>query len=362
MPELVLRERPSTAKVVAAFAAVYVIWGSTYLAILYAIETLPPFLMAGVRFLIAGAVLYAWAWLRGARRPTRLHWKSALIVGGLLLLGGNGGVVWSEQRVASGLAALLVATVPLWMVLLEWMQRDGTRPDGRTLFGVALGLVGLALLVGPNALLGGERVDLLGAGVLVLGSLSWATGSLYARRAPLPESPLLGTAMEMLAGGALLTLLGLAVGEAGAVDLGAVSSRSFLSLLYLIVFGSLVGFTAYTWLLGVSTPARVSTYAYVNPVVAVLLGWAFAGEPLTPRMALAAAVIVGAVAAITSGQAARRRPAMERPETAAATACLAQDEEAGDVAPPLAPPPAPPALEPLRQEPRVRRARAAGED
>ncbi|MFO7262038.1 MAG: EamA family transporter [bacterium] len=358
MAELVLRERPSTAKLVAAFAAVYVIWGSTYLAILYAIETLPPFLMAGVRFLIAGAALYAWAWLRGARRPALVHWKSALIIGALMLVGGNGGVVWSEQRVASGLAALLVATVPLWMVLLEWVQRDGTRPDGRTLFGVALGLAGLALLVGPNALLGGERVDPLGAAALVLGSLSWAAGSLYSRRAPLPRSPLLGTAMEMLAGGALLTLLGLAVGEAGAVDLDAVSLRSILALLYLIVFGSLVGFTAYTWLLGVSTPARVSTYAYVNPVVAVLLGWAFAGEPITPRMAVAAVIIVGAVAAITGGQGTRRRPAMERPETAAATACMTPAEGAGDVAPPLSPA----ALEPLSQDPPTPRARAAGEN
>lgn len=358
MPERVLRERPSTAKLVAAFAAVYVIWGSTYLAILYAIETLPPFLMAGVRFLIAGAVLYAWAWLRGASRPAKVHWKSAVIIGAMLLLGGNGAVVWSEQRVASGLAALLVATVPLWMVLLEWARRDGTRPDGRTLFGVALGLAGLALLVGPNALLGGGRVDLLGAGALVLGSLSWAAGSLYARRAPLPQSPLLGTAMEMLAGGALLVLLGLAVGEAGAVNLAAVSFRSMFSLLYLIVFGSLIGYTAYTWLLGVSTPARVSTYAYVNPVVAVLLGWAFAGEPLTPRMLVASAIIVSAVAAITAGQSARRRPAMERPETAAATACMTPAEGADDVAQP----PSQPALEPLRQEPRTRRARAAGED
>lgn len=359
MPELALREQPSTAKVVAAFAAVYLIWGSTYLAILYAIQTLPPFLMAGVRFIVAGAVLFAWAWLRGARGATLVHWKSAAVVGGLLLLGGNGGVVWAEQRVASGLAALLVATVPLWMVLLEWLRRGGVRPDGRTITGVALGLAGLALLVGPNAFLGGGRVDLLGAGVLVLASLSWAVGSLYARRAPLPGSPLLATAMEMLAGGALLVVLGLATGEAGVVDPAAVSLRSWLALLYLIVFGSLVGFTAYIWLLGVSTPARVSTYAYVNPVVAVLLGWALASEPLTPRMVVAAAIIVCAVAAITTGQATRRRPAMERPETATATACLTQDEEKADD---VAPPPAPLVREPLRHTPRTRRARVAGDD
>jgi drug/metabolite transporter (DMT)-like permease len=359
MPEPVLRERPSTAKVVAAFAAIYTIWGSTYLAILYAIETLPPFLMAGVRFVIAGSVLYGWAWLRGARRPvTVLHWKSALVVGGLLLLGGNGAVVWAEQRVASGLAALLVATVPLWMVLLDWLRPGGAAPDRRTATGIAIGLLGLALLVGPESLLGGGRVDPIGAGVLVMGSLSWAAGSLYARRARLPEPPLLATALEMLAGGALLVLAGVLTGEIGRLDPGAVSARSLLGLLYLIVFGSLIGFTAYTWLLGVSTPARVSTYAYVNPVVAVLLGWALAGEPLTPRMALAAAIIVAAVAAITAGQATRRRPAMERPETAAATACLTQDEKVDDVAPQ----PATPVAEPLRDPPQARRARAAGEE
>ncbi|HEX7091511.1 MAG TPA: EamA family transporter [Longimicrobiales bacterium] len=355
MPEPVLRERPSTAKVVAAFAAVYTIWGSTYLAILYAIETLPPFLMAGVRFVIAGSVLYAWAWLRGARRPvTLLHWKSALVVGGLLLLGGNGAVVWAEQRVASGLAALLVATVPLWMVLLDWLRPAGVPPDRRTAAGIVIGLAGLALLVGPESLLGGGRVDPLGAGVLVAGSLSWAAGSLYARGARLPDSALLATAMEMLAGGALLVLVGALTGEVGRLDPGAVSARSLLGLLYLIVFGSLVGFTAYTWLLGVSTPARVSTYAYVNPVVAVLLGWALAGEPLTPRMALAAAVIVAAVAAITGRRATRGEPAMERPETAA---CAARPEPgAGDVAPsPLARP------DPTDAGPPTPRPRVAGE-
>src|SRR5690606_33533156 len=186
-----------------------------------------------------------------------------------------------------------------------------------------------------------------------------AAGSLYARRARLPDPPLLATAIEMLAGGALLALVGALTGEIGRLDPGAVSARSLLGLLYLIVFGSLVGFTAYIWLLGVSTPARVSTYAYVNPVVAVLLGWALASEPLTPRMMVAAAIIVCAVAAITAGQATRRRPAMERPETAAATACLTQDEEEADD---VVPPPAPSIREPLREVPRTRRARVAGED
>src|SRR5688500_4985453 len=292
MPEVGERTR-----LLAAFAAVYVIWGSTYLAILYAIETLPPFLMAGARFLVAGAVLYGWARLRGVPRPRGLHWRSAAIVGALLLLGGNGGVVWAGQRVPSGLAALLVATVPVWMVSLEWL-RGGTRPTRGVVAGLLLGMAGLAMLIGPGEFAGGRGADTLGAIVLVIASLSWATGSIYSRGAPLPKSPLLTTGMEMLAGGVLLAILGLATGELGRLDVGAATAKSWLSLLYLILFGSLVGFTAYIWLLKVSTPAKVSTYAYVNPVVAVMLGWLFASEPLSLRMLLAAAVIIAGVALI----------------------------------------------------------------
>lgn len=305
-------------RVLLAFAAIYVFWGSTYLAILYAIETMPPFLMAGVRFVVAGAILYAWSWLRGTPRPERVHWRSATVVGGLLLLGGNGSVVWAEQRVASGLAALLVATVPVWMVLLDWLRPGGVRPGPRVVAGIVVGLLGLAVLVGPDQLMGAGRVDGLGALVLVLGSVCWATGSLYARSAKVPASPIQAIAIEMLAGGALLLLAGVIVGEPARLDLGAVSVRSLVALGYLIVFGSLIGFSAYIWLLNVSTPAKVSTYAYVNPVVAVLLGWGLAGEPLTPRMMAAAAIIVAGVAVITTRRAARGRPAMERPETACA--------------------------------------------
>ncbi len=305
-------------RVLLAFAAIYIIWGSTYLAILYAIQTIPPFLMAGVRFVVAGGILYVWAWLRGAPRPEPAHWLSAAVIGGLLLLGGNGSVVWAQQRVASGLAALLVATVPMWMVLLDWLRPGGVRPGPRTAVGIVIGLLGLAVLVGPDQLMGSGRVDGQGALVLVLGSMCWAAGSLYARTAKLPASPMQSIALEMLAGGALLLLAGVLAGEPARLDLGAVSLRSVLGLGYLIVFGSLIGFSAYIWLLSVSTPAKVSTYAYVNPVVAVLLGWAVAGEPLTPRMLAAAAIIIAAVAVITTRRAARGRPAMERPETACA--------------------------------------------
>ena len=307
-------------RTILAFAAIYIIWGSTYLAIRFAIDTLPGFVMAGVRFVGAGTVLYALARRRGAPRPTHLHWRGAVIVGALMLLGGNGGVVWAEQRVPSGLAAVLIATVPLWVALLDWLWR-GTRPGGRVLAGLALGLAGIALLVGPGELAGSRGVDLLGAGVLLFASLSWAIGSIYTRSAGLPPSPLLATAMEMLAGGVLLLVADLVTGQVAELDLGSVSLRSVLALAYLIAFGSLVAFTAYVWLLRVTTPARAATYAYVNPVVAVLLGWALAGEPLTPRTLLAAGVIVGAVVLITS------RPQRE-PELATAQVAVAAESGA----------------------------------
>jgi len=293
----------SRARIVAAFAAVYVVWGSTYLAIRYAIETLPPFLMAATRFLVAGALLYGWARWRGARAPRRADWKYAMAAGGLLLLGGNGAVVWAEQHVPSGLAALLIATVPLWMVILEWVGPRGRRPGRRVVAGLCAGFAGLALLVGPGEILGRGQVDPVGALVLVLGALSWATGSLVSRSLKPSTSPLLLTAMNMLGGGALLLAAGVAAGELGRLHPGAFSARSVLALAYLIVAGSLVGFTSYLWLLRATSPARVSTYAYVNPVVAVLLGWALAGEPLTPRVLVAAMTIVGAVAVIVTPRA-----------------------------------------------------------
>jgi drug/metabolite transporter (DMT)-like permease len=290
-------------KVALALATVYIIWGSTYLAIRFAIETLPPFWMAGVRFLVSGILLYGWARWRGAARPSRVHWRSAALIGGLLLVGGNGGVVWAEQRVDSGLAALLVSTVPLWMVVFEWLRQGGTRPTLGVVAGLALGFAGLVMLVRPA----GGGIDPVGAAVLLLACVSWAWGSLRSRHVPLPGSPLLATGMEMLAGGALLMVLGLLTGEAGRLDLAGASLKSVLALGYLVVFGAL-GFTAYIWLLRVTSPALVSTYAYVNPVVAVFLGWALAGEPLTGGMLAAAAVILTGVALITVF---RNRPAPE---------------------------------------------------
>jgi drug/metabolite transporter (DMT)-like permease len=288
---------PRQGKIIAAFTAVYLIWGSTYLGIRFAIETIPPHLMASARFLVAGAILYAWARLRGAPRPTFENWRAAIVIGGLLLLGGNGAVVWAETRVPSGLTALLVAMVPIWIAVLGNLpQHGGKRPRAQVIVGLVLGLAGLALLVAPGKLAG--RVDPIGAGVLVLGSFSWAFGSLQSRVVNLPKSGFLAAAMEMLTGGVWLLVFGLATGQGAKLTLAAVTAKSLVSLGYLIVFGSLVGFTAYMWLLESTTAARLSTYAYVNPVVAVLLGWAFAGESMTLRTIVAAVVIVAAVALI----------------------------------------------------------------
>jgi drug/metabolite transporter (DMT)-like permease len=291
---------PSQLALVSAFAIVYLVWGSTYLAILFAIDTLPPFLMAGARFAIAGAVLYVWSRkIGGAVAPTGAQWRATAIVGVLLLLGGNGLVVWSEQRIPSGMAALLVGTVPCFMVLLDWLRANGQRPTGRVVAGLALGLLGLLWLVGPDSVMGGGRADLLGAAALVAASFSWAYGSIWSRQAPMPASPFLSTAMQMLAASVALLGVSLLLGEPWHFDVSAVSLRSWLGFLYLVVFGSLIAFSAYVWLLRASTPARVSTYAYVNPVVAVLLGAAFAGEALTTRMIVSAIVIVSGVALIT---------------------------------------------------------------
>jgi drug/metabolite transporter (DMT)-like permease len=288
------------ARLIAAFAAVYVIWGSTYLAIRFAVETLPPLSMAGARFLIAGAILLAWARFKEGRvAPTRTEWRTGLIAGTLMLLGGNGAVSWAEQRVPSGITALLVAIVPLWMVVLEWLRPAGVRPRWPVFVGVALGLVGLMLLIGPDALAGEGDLDMVGALVLVLGSLSWALGSLYAQRAPRAASGTIGSGTQMVAGGAMLALAALAMGEGPQLLHMQPSTQSVIAFVYLLTFGSLVGFTAYLYLLAHTTAARASTYAYVNPVVAVLLGWALAHEPVTPRTMLSAVVILAGVTTIT---------------------------------------------------------------
>jgi drug/metabolite transporter (DMT)-like permease len=291
---------PSTSRLVLGFGAVYLIWGSTYLAIRIAIETIPPFTMAGARFLTAGAALYSWARYYGkAPAPTTEHWRNTALLGALLLLAGNGAVVWAEQWVSSGLVALLVGMLPLWMVLVDWLFGSGRRPGPLLIGGLLWGMLGVVLLAGPGGFGSRGVMGLVGAAGVMVGNISWAYGSIRARRIALPSRMALSTAMQMLWGGAFLFLTGAVVGELGRLDPTAVSVRSLLATAYLAVFGSLIAFSAFSWLNTVVSPARVSTYAYVNPVVALFLGWALVDEPITGRTLLAALMILSAVALIT---------------------------------------------------------------
>jgi len=293
-------------RIVIAFAAVYLIWGSTYLAIRFAIETIPPYLMGGMRFLIAGGLLYAVLRLRGVSAPTRVQWRSTLIAGSLLLFGGNGGVMVAEQFVPSSLAALIIAIVPLWVVLLNWKWGDRVRPTLGVIAGVVLGVIGIGLIAAPGS--STEAINPIGLVILIVASLSWSIGTLYSRRAAMPANALLATAMEMLMGGGLMMVVGLLLGQGAQIRLEHVTLLSIASLGYLVIFGSLLGFTAYVWLLKVTTPAKVSTYAFVNPVVAVFLGWLLAGEALSVRTLIAAAIIIAAVVLITLNQGQPRTP------------------------------------------------------
>ena len=297
MPDPRSGSRPSPGRIVAAFAAVYVLWGSTYLGIRFSMETLPPFVTNGLRFMAAGAVMYAWARFREAPHPSKREWGGGAVTGFLLFLCGTGAVIFAERVIPSGVAALIVATEPMSFVLIEAVRRRRV-PKGAVFAGLALGLVGLAILVGPGSLLGAERFDLSASAVLIVGTFCWAAGSLFSRGSRLPASPVMATAVTLLSGGAWLAGLGLLSGELARFDPAAVSMKSVLAVIYLFVFGSIIGFSAYLWLLRVTTASRVSTYAYVNPIVAVFLGWALAGEVLSRRVFLAAAVIVGAVALI----------------------------------------------------------------
>ncbi|MBI5638100.1 MAG: drug/metabolite exporter YedA [Nitrospinae bacterium] len=286
-------------KIIAAFAAVYTFWGSTYLAIRFAIETLPPFLMSGVRFVIAGGLLFGYMALKGEKLPTTRQWRSTALIGALLLLGGNGGVVYAEERgVASGLTALLVATVPIWMALLDWRSRGRLNPGAWVSMGLAFGFLGVALLVLQNGA-AEVHIDAIGAAVLLAASLSWAYGSIWARTADLPRSSLQTTGMQLLMGGLWLCIAGLLKGEAAHVGAAAWSVRSVASFFYLIFFGSIIGYSAYVYILKMSSPAKAGTYAYVNPAIAVFLGWALAGEKVTGITIVAAMIIIASVALIT---------------------------------------------------------------
>jgi drug/metabolite transporter (DMT)-like permease len=302
---LISLPRASRAQIVVAFALVYVVWGSTYLTIHIAIETLPAFLMSGARFIVAGLLLYAFARRPGAPRErlTFAHWRSAAIIGACLLVVGNGGVSWGEQYLPTGFVALIIATVPLWMALFAPLF-GGRWINWTAAAGIALGLAGIALLVRP----GGDGAGHWQTLVVLLSPIMWALGSLYARGAPAPKQPLTAIALQMITGGVLLTLVGIADGELGHVHLSTVSFASVASVIYLILVGSLVGYVAYIWLLHHVSPTATSTYAFVNPVVAVGLGVLILGESVTPLTLVAAALIVGAVALLLTGQARRARP------------------------------------------------------
>ena len=304
--------RPSTLAVAVALGTVYVIWGSTYLAIAYVVESLPPLLAAGARFLAAGSILVAfllarhqWGKRRGGstestlRWPRAVEWRTAFIVGALLLLGGNGMVSVAEKTIPSGIAAVIIATTPIWLSVFDALLTR-RMPSLLAIGGLLVGLVGVGILLLPSS--GLDALDPGGIGILVLATICWSSGSLYARRGPLPKNQLLGTGMEQMAGGLVLLLAGSALGEIGQFDPAGVTTASLLGLAFLVVFGSLAAFTAYVWLLNHVAVTTVATYAYVNPVVAVALGVAFRGETMSVRSLVAAGLIIGAVVAMVSGR------------------------------------------------------------
>jgi drug/metabolite transporter (DMT)-like permease len=296
---------PKRIWIIVAFAALYLIWGSTYLGILFAIQSIPPLLMAGARFLLAGIILYAGARMSGAPRSPRADWRTALIVGACLLLGGNGGVTLSEQYVPSGLAALLVATVPIYIALLSWLFGMSKRPSALTWAGLAGGFVGVGLLIGPAlrfSTTGESPHAWIGMTILLCSSLIWSAGSLYSRSAKNSASPFLAAAQQMLCGGALLLITGIATGELRHFDPRQITIQSFGAFVYLVLIGGIIGYVSYAWLLRYVEPAKVATYAYVNPIVAVLLGALFAHETLSLRTLIAAGLIIGSVALVITAQ------------------------------------------------------------
>ncbi len=294
-------ERPSTLRLVLAWAAVYLIWGSTYLGIRFAIESIPPFLMAGSRHFLAGLLLYLWSRLRqGVPAPAWGDWVRAAGLGVLMLVTANGATTWAEQLVPSGLTALIVCTSALWLVLLDWLWRGAARPGGRTVAGLVAGFGGVALLVVPGNFAGGDHVDLVGAVVLTGAALSWSVGSIYAIKLGRPKHATLFVSQQMIVAGCILVAVAGMSGELNAFSLASVTTTSATAYLYLAVFGSLISYSAYFWLIRHTTPDRLATISYVNPLVAVILGWGLADEALSARTLVAGAVILLAVGLITT--------------------------------------------------------------
>lgn len=313
MPGFSGRPDTSTIKIIVAFAAIYIIWGTTYLAIRIAVETIPPFLMAGTRFIIAGIITFVFLFARGARFPSRPHWRSAFILGALLLVGGNGFVTWSEREVPSGIAALVIATVPLWVTLFDWLMFRAPVPGKKMVAGLILGFLGIGLLIGGGQFQGTSNVRMISVIVLLMAPILWSLGSLKSRKADLPQNAFMSTSMEMLAGGLLLIIAGLITGEAGQLNVAQIAPRSLIAMLYLTFFGSIVALTAYIWLLKTVEAAKVATYSYVNPAIAVFLGWLILSEPVTLQILAAIVVIILGVILITTSSRAKKRPVPEPP-------------------------------------------------
>ncbi len=307
---------PARWLIIAAFAAIYLLWGSTYIAIRFAVEVIPPFAMSGTRFVVAGLLLMLWARAQGAPWPTRLNWRTAMIAAVMLFVLNNGALVWAAQYVPSGTLALLVGATPLWIVLLDWWrptvhgrQAGGVRPTLTVFLGLLLGFFGIVLLAGSGEMASARPEYAIGIVALLVGTVAWAAGSIYTRQvsSALPDSPILCSGMQLFSGGVMLIALSIVSGESAGFQLADITLRSGLSWFWLVICGSILGFGSYVWLMRVSSPARVATYAYVNPVVAIFLGWALAGEQLTPRTIVAAAIIVAAVMLINSARS--RKPA-----------------------------------------------------
>lgn len=290
---------PDKVKVILAFLVVYLVWGSTYVAIRFTLESMPPFLMVAIRFLIAGVLMFGWTMMRGEPRPQKAHIMPTAVLGVLLLVFGSTGVVLAERSVPSGLVSLLVATVPVYIVLLQWLRPGGVAPGKRVVAGLIVGILGLALLLNPDKFAAKNGIDMMGVVCVLVGSLGSAVGALYARSAKLPASQQVAAGMEMLFAGVVLFIIAACAGEFSYFQHFNVSLKSALALAYLIVFGSMLAFSAYGWLLKAVPADRVSTYAYVNPVVAVFLGWSLAGESITAQTVVGAAVILSAVLLIT---------------------------------------------------------------
>ncbi|RXK54685.1 EamA family transporter [Oleiharenicola lentus] len=325
---------PSRTALIAAFGAIYLIWGSTYLGIRIAVESMPAFLMASSRFIVAGGIVAAFIALTRGFRATAKQWRDNAIVGGFLCLGGNGLVSWAEEKVPSGIATLIISAGPVFIVLMDWAvhawSKDGsrgTRPNTLTFAGLGLGFVGLAMLVGPDVLATGVNgLDPLRVLGLLGATFFWGVGMMIMRYVREPAEPFTASGIQMICGSGWLLLASLATGELGRFDAAAITGRSVAAWAYLVVFGSLIGFSTFTWLMKHSTPAKVSTYAYVNPVVAVFLGWFVLHEAVSPRIFVAAAIIIAGVALITIAK--NKKPA-SKPAAAPAPAAVPATQKAG---------------------------------